>query len=252
MDLKKALEKIGFSKNEVKIILILKKYISLSAKEISTLTLIPRTKTYPILKKMIKKQHVIELNDKTSKHFALTNLQSISDELIDIANALSGAKEKTYTQAPVSVIRGKEEIINWLQDGVINLQKYSNSFTYLDRDFPDSTFRKFKRISNKGIKFRFITLYDKKNHQIYKKWLAAGVKVRFFHPEIHGHPMPRNSTMDDKLFRLTIGKPDVPTDDMFISFVGKNKTISLNLNKYFLNIWKKSQRAEEVIFEQSK
>ncbi len=252
MDLQESLSKIGFSKNEVKIIILLKDNISLSAKDIAKEARIPRTKVYPVLKRLIQDHRVIELIDKTPKHFALANLQNLSDELIDIARILSGGEEKNYAQAPVSVIHGREGIINWLQDGNVNLRKYSNNCTYLDRDFPASVYRKTRRITKKGIIYKFLTIYEEKNNKIYKKWIAAGVRVRFFDPKLHGHPLPRSSIMDGELFRLTIGKPDVPTDDMFISFVGKNKAIAQALNKYFLEIWKKSRPAEEVMNAQSK
>lgn len=241
MDFITALHKLNFSENTAKILDVLKDGKYKSASEISTIANIPRTKVYVNLKDLLLEKYITETEDNPKK-YCITNLQNLQEELSEIQKTIFKETSQLVPQSQVQVIQGREGIINWLQNEMVNLRKYDYSCTVLDRDFPDVVWRRFKRITNKGVTFKFLTYYNKEYEWLYKKWNAAGVEVRFFDPTKEIKILPRFSVMDNNRYRLTIGNPDVPSEDMYISFAGNDKTTIEKLKKYFLLLWKNAKK----------
>jgi len=244
----KLLQEFGFSNYEIKVYIALAHLNNGKVGEIAKESGVPPNKVYGCLTQLVQKGYVSELGV-FPREFKILGMGKFKEQLEQKEKKLIEAKQrlnqlekdiiqnKAFSESIATVFRGKDKIIQ-MQDELtpkINKYQYSlvggTSFTY-------SSARLIKQAVQRGAEVRFLTHYDPPCDTIYRKWKAAGVKIRF-HPKEEWKSI-RFSTFDGKWCRITIGKPQIQNPKDYLTFWLESPAFALLLKEMFLDLWDKS------------
>lgn len=83
-------------------------------------------------------------------------------------------------------------------------------------------------------------------------WVNAGAKLRVFNKEKFGPQIPRITIFDSEIARLTIGEPEIPKDENYLTLWTESKSFALILKQQFNNMWKNSEPIENYLKKTTK
>ncbi len=243
------LKEMGFTQYEIKIFLAMLGGAA-TASHIARTADIPSNKVYESLSNLEKKGFVATLG-LIPKKYKMTGIEKfrelVSEKEKILENLQQGIKkfEKilsepvlTSTENIALVLQGKEKIIRKLDEITPQLKVYQYNLGG-NLIFSYKGGRLVRDAIKRGVDFRFLIHNDPSRKEIYRKWSAIGVKIRFYAKE--EHMSIRFSSFDGKIARITIGKPQIEKEENYLTFWIESPAFALLLKDQFLEMWKKAR-----------
>ena len=251
MEIKKLITELSFTKYDSQVYLTLLNLGPSPARTISKRTGIAKNKVYESLIRLAERGYIGSL-DLTPRIYKIINTEKLQQDIEEKQETISkmqiavnklqemikhGIKNE---QDIATVMKGKDQIIRMLQFASEKSQKYIYSFSGGFNYHPRSA-RLVKSAIRRGVDVRFLIHKVKGRENIIKKWKDLGAKVRFF-PKDEQRSI-RFSSMDEKLGRITIGRPQISDYEDYLSFWIESPAFSVMLKEHFLEKWKQSKDA---------
>jgi len=102
--------------------------------------------------------------------------------------------------------------------------------------------RQMEKSVKRGVDVKFIGVINNKNVDKVKEWRKTGCKIRGFNKNKFGDYPLRFSIFDNKIARITIGKPEIQNPKDYITIWTDSKALINMLRKQFLEMWKESEK----------
>lgn len=249
MDYNTLFKKLGFTDYETKVYLALVRLSSAKAGNISKHSGVPANKVYESLIRLAEKGFISYL-DLSPRIYKITGVEKLREEIEKREKNLSLmlrtissldkdlSKSSIYTQDIATALRGKKNIISKLNEQTPNTTQYQYSFGG-GLSFTAKSGRTVAKAIKRGIDIRFLVHKDPARKSIYDKWRKIGVKIRF-HPKAEQKSI-RFSTMDDKIARMTVGKPQIDNENDYLTFWLESPAFASLLKDQFLEMWEKAK-----------
>ena len=74
-----------------------------------------------------------------------------------------------------------------------------------------------------------------------KEWKKTGAKIKIYNEKFGEYPL-RFGVFDEKEARITIGKPEIPDSQNYVTIWTKSKPLINILRKQFLEMWKECEK----------
>ena len=244
----KLLKEFLFSEYDTKIYLALAHLHDGKVGEIAKESGVPHNKVYECLTRLARRGYIAELGV-SPKEYKILGLGQFKEELErkerDINEIKRGlrhlakniAENRTFSQSIATVFRGKDKVIQMHDELSPKIKEYQYSlvggliFTY-------KRVLSIKDSIKRGVDHRFLAHYDHTREKDYQRWKDIGVRLRFY-PNDEQKSI-RFSTSDGKWCRITIGKPQIPNPDNYLTFWIESPAFALLLKDMFLDLWDKS------------
>lgn len=246
------LKKLGLTEYESKVYLALANLGTSSVKEIVNKSKIPRNKAYEVLNKLEEKQKIILVQDIPKKYKIinpesfkedLNNLNNTVDSIIKLVNDVK-QNESLSNKDSFLILKGKKAVHDQLY-----YQNKKTKFEILTcNKHTKKLFRNLKSIKeavDRGVKVKVICTTDFMNN--HKDWIKAGAILRIYNKNKFGPLMPRITIFDSEIARLTIGEPEIPKDEDYLTLWSESKSFALMLKSQFNYMWKYSEPIEKYI-----
>lgn len=247
----KLLKKLGLTEYEARAYLSLARLGPSTVREIVTDSRLPRNKTYEALQKLEDKNKVVVLPI-SPKKYKITNPELFKEEILEINNSMD---ELIKIIEQPKTIEFKE--LFWIIKGQKAIQeKLSLQTTKSEKEvltcntLSQVLYRNKNTMSDavkRGVKVKMICNFDKSKISIYKSWLETGARIRIFNEKLFGPLLPRISTFDGKIARLTIGEPEIKNKDDYITMWTESRAFAQMLRNHFMNMWNKCKPIEEYM-----
>jgi sugar-specific transcriptional regulator TrmB len=251
MDETKMLRKLGFSEYEARAYLSLARLGPSTVREIVLDSKLPRNKAYEALQKLEDRDRIASL-PVSPKKYKILNPELFREDAEEMRKSVESLI-RLVEQPKVTefrdlfwVMKGRKAIIDKFAEDNAKAEKEILSCSELNR----MLYRNMRIIGDatkRGVKTRFLTIFDKRNVDVYRAWMKAGVEIRALDTKRFGSLLPRISVMDSCRARLTIGKPEVQNEEDYISFWTESRAFALMLRNHFMNMWKQSVPLEKLM-----
>jgi sugar-specific transcriptional regulator TrmB len=244
MDNIKLLRKLGLSEYEARAYLSLAKLGPSTVRDIVLDSKLPRNKAYEALQKLEDKNRLVSLPVSPRK-YKITNPELFKEEVEELKSSVDSLiklveqPKTTEFKDLFWVLKGQNAMIDKFAQENSKATKEILSCSVLDKMLYRNM-RIIKKATERGVKTRFITLFDKKNIKVYHAWMDAGVEIRILDAKRFGQLLPRIGIMDSNRARLTVGKPEVQKAEDYITLWTESKAFALMLRSQFMNMWKNS------------
>lgn len=245
---------LGFNSYEVKIINVLLPGEVLTVREIYTKTKIPKNKIYETLETLKNKGIIGEQSSKPKKYFVLND--TIFDNMInDKEKKLAKLKKNLEDMKKIksklnpyvlSISEGDEEVYKLVEHSNTIVQNEILSCSRLKKLYYNC-YRTLKKAIDRGVKARFVVLYDGKNFDVLKAYHDIGVKVRIFTGKTGD--FPKIGMFDEKFTRITIW-PSKKREPHNYRTIWANSPILYKIVKaHFDKIWNESESFDPKTFK---
>ena len=249
MDKIEFFKSLGFSDYESKTLSSFIKLNSATPKEISFDSGVPQNKLYSIIKEF-EKLGILALIPSETKKYQLINFQTLINnkinqmekELREIKknkNNFKNIKNK-QEQFVFSLIRGQKTIMNKLAEHNPKLEKevlgVQRNWKYWGKGI-----REMEKAIKRGVRVKFIGIINKETEKRAKEWKKIGCEIRKYNQKFGENPL-RFSIFDNKEVRITIGKPEIPAPENYITIWTTSKPIIAILRKQFLEMWNEGEK----------
>lgn len=251
MDQIKLLQKLGMTEYEARAYFSLSKLGPSIVKEIVLDSNLPRNKAYEALQRLEQKNKILSLPVSPRK-YKINNPEVFKEEIkelnesVDLLIKLIEQPKTTEFKDLFWIIKGKKAIEEKLalhntkaKQEILGCNKLSKILY--------KNIRTMKEAVDKGISVKMICTFDKSKTKIYKEWLKTGAKLRVFNDKKFGPLLPRITIFDGEIARLTIGKPEVNTEENYLTLWTESKAFSQMLKNHFMNMWKNSEPIEKYL-----
>lgn len=246
------LKKLDLTGYESRVYLALAKLGTATARSVVEYSKIPKNKTYETLHRLLEKKLVQELpiTPKQYKINEIGQLQEIIDSKKKEAEQLQNSfdsfskiinQTQTEYQDIFSIIKGQKAIQEKLNHLDKHAEKEILTINKLSKFLPKNL-RSVKKKIDLGVKVKMICLLDSDNESIVKEWQKIGVEIRLFNTELFGKIIPKFTIYDEKVLRITIGKPEIQESENYLSFIIESKPLIQVFQQQFSNMWEKSQK----------
>ncbi|MFC1723208.1 TrmB family transcriptional regulator [Nanoarchaeota archaeon] len=250
MDKRKLLQRMGLTEYESRAYLSLAKLGPSTVREIVLDSKLPRSKTYEALQKLEDQNKAVALPG-SPKRYKITNHELLKEEIKDMADSMNSLIKKIETPRGTEykdlfwVIKGRKPLIEKFTIENQKAEKEIFSCSELNKMLYKNM-RIIKERTERGVKVRFITLFDKRNMKYYRAWLRVGAKIRVFDEEKLGL-LPRITVQDGVLGRITVGLPEVKKEEEYVTLWTDSIAFCNMLRNQFMHMWKSSQPIEKLM-----
>lgn len=250
MNNRKLLQRLGLTEYESRAYLSLAKLGPSSVREIVLDSKLPRSKTYEALQKLEDQNKVVALPG-SPKRYKITNHELLKEEIKDMADSMHMLIKKIETPKVTEykdvfwVVKGRRSLIEKFAIENQKAKKEIFSCSELNKMLYKNM-RIIKERAERGVKVRFITLFDKRNVKYYSAWLRAGAKIRVFNEEKFGL-LPRITIQDGVLGRITVGLPEVKKEEEYVTLWTDSIAFCNMLRHQFMYMWNNSQPIEKFL-----
>jgi sugar-specific transcriptional regulator TrmB len=236
---------IGFTEYESKTIKSLLKLNASSTKQISENSGVPQNKLYQILKKFICLGIVAEI---PNKRYQIVNFTSFINEKIlekemQLKQIVKLSKEikstKTNEEFSFQLIKGQIATMN----KIIELNENSKKeIIGVQRNWKvwGNGLRVMNNLIKKKVRVRMIGVINKETEKRAREWKNIGCKIKFYNKKFGEHPL-RFTIFDNKIARVTLGKPEIKDSKDYITIITTSEQFIDVLKRQFLEMWKKSE-----------
>lgn len=100
--------------------------------------------------------------------------------------------------------------------------------------------REIEKTIKRGVDVKFIGVINKETEGRAKEWKKTGAKIKIYNEKFGKYPL-RYSIFDNKEARITIGKPEIPDPENYVTIWTTSKPLINILRKQFLEMWKESK-----------
>jgi sugar-specific transcriptional regulator TrmB len=236
-------QNIGFTKYEAKVLSSLAKFEKANPKEISSDSNVPQNKIYAIIKKLILIGIIAEF---PNKYYKLINLNSFIQKKIrekeeklreikkDSKNIkLLNQKEDNFN---FSLIKGQQAIMNKLAE---ENQKVKKEILGVQRNWKywGEGARAINNAFKRGVKVKMIGVINDETKEKALEYKKSGAKIKAYNYKFGQYPL-RFSIFDRKCARITIGKPEIPNPEDYITIWTDSKPLIAMLTNQFMQMWK--------------
>ena len=243
------LKELGFTQYEAKVYLSLLSLSSAKASEITKHSNVPSNKVYESLIRLAERGFISSL-DLSPRVYKITGVEKLREVLekkekkITTLRSSINKLESDIGRCRVdatdiaTVLKSKQNIVAKLHEQTPKLQKYQYTFGG-GLTFSAKGARIVSQAIKRGVETRFLVHYDPSRKEVYQKWRKIGVKIKF-HPKNEQKSI-RFSTMDNKIARITIGKPQMENEDDYLTFWIESPAFASMLKDQFLDMWEKAE-----------
>ena len=105
-------------------------------------------------------------------------------------------------------------------------------------------FKGIKDAIKRGVKVKFICIFDKKHIESYKMYLGIGAEIKIFNEKLFGPLLPRMAIFDERKSMLIIGKPEVRYSKDYVMLWTESIAFAGMQKRQFLDMWKKCKKIE--------
>jgi len=236
---------LGFSEYEAKALSSLTKLKAASVKEISFDSGVPQNKLYEILKKF-EKQGILASVPSETKKYQIINFKTFIDkkikekekilqELKQTSKNIDKIQEKEQ-EFVFSLIRGQRAIMNKLSEQNKIVKKeilgVQRNWKYWGEGI-----RAMEKAIKRGVKVRMIGIINEETKNRAKEWKKIGCEIKIYNKKFGDYPL-RFTIFDNKEARITIGKPEIPNAEDYITIWTKSKPLIKMLKNQFNQMWK--------------
>ncbi len=236
---------MGFTDYEIKVYLALAQLGTASAQKIASTSGVPVNKVYHSLIHLIEKGFIASLGIRPQQYKVAsiqkfyTALEEKQEKLRNMHKevlSLQKLIEQKGLQDTALVLKGKDKILDMLTQATENVQHFAYSFVG-NLNFDYQTAKPVAAAIKRGVEVRFIAHKHPLHKDVYKRWKQLGVKIRYSPKE--EQKSVRFSTFDGKVCRLTIGEPEIPKQEDYLTFWIESPAFASLLKDQFDVMWKK-------------
>lgn len=236
---------LGLTEYESKTIASLLKSNHASPKQISENSKVPQNKLYQIIKKFISLGILAELPD---KNYQLVNIKNfIGNKIAEKENQLKFLKEnskkinetKQKEGFSFQIIKGQIPTMN----KIIELNKNAKKeIIGIQRNWKvwGNGLKTMSDSIKRGVNIRMIGVIDNETKKRAQEWKKTNAKIRAYNKKFGEFPL-RFTIFDNKIARVTIGKPEISDTKNYITIITNSKPLITTLRKQFLEMWKESK-----------
>lgn len=221
---------------------------------IYTKTKIPKNKIYETLENLKTKGIIGEQSSKPKKYFILND--TIFDNMIDkkekdlakLKDELEDMKKIKDKINPyvLSISEGNEEVHKLVEHSNTIVQNEILSCSRLQKHYYNC-YRTLKKAIDRGVKAKFIAIYDGKNFDVLKAYYDIGAEIRIFTGKVSN--FPKIGLFDEKFTRITIW-PSKKRDHNNYRTIWANSPILYTIVKaHFDKIWAESESFDPKTFK---
>ena len=251
MDKPTFFQHLGFSEYESKALASFAKLNSATPREISADSLVPQNKLYQIIKSFeklgilaslpseIKKYKLI--NFKTFINSKIKEKESHLKQLKQSSKSLEKEKQNEKEEQFIfSLIKGQQAIMNKLAE---QNPKVKHEVLGVQRNWKvwAEGLRAMQNAIKKGVKVKIIGAINPETQKRAEEWKSLGCQVRAYNNKFGEHPL-RFTIFDNKEARVTIGKPEIPNPEDYVTIWTTSKPLISILRKQFMDMWKESEK----------
>jgi len=239
---------IGFNEYESKALASFVKLKSATPKQIYQDSLVPQNKLYQIIKNF-EKMGIVAIIPGEGKHYKLINFKTFINhkikekeenlkQLKQSSRDLESVKEKEE-QFIFSLIKGQQAIMNKIAEHNPNVK---HEILGVQRNWKvwGEGLRVMQNAIKKGVKVKVIGMINSETEKRAKEWKTVGCKVKAYNNKFGEYPL-RFTIFDNKEARITIGKPEIPSPEDYITMWTTSRPLIAILRKQFLDMWKESK-----------
>jgi len=246
MNEQQLLESMGFTAYETKVYLALAQLGVATGNEIAKQSGVPTNKVYECLIRLAEKGFIASLGIRPRKYKLLgfqrfySALEEKKNSLKDMQRALLSLEQFSkgkQLQDIALVLKGKGKILDMLTQATENTKHFAYSFVG-NLNFDYQTAKVSAAALKRGVDIRFIAHKISEHKEIYEQWKRLGVKIRFY-PKKEQKSI-RFTTFDSKICRITIGEPEIPKQEDYLSFWIESPAFASLLKDQFEVMWKKA------------
>lgn len=243
------LKSLDFSEYESKALASLISLKQATAKQIHEHSDVPQNKLYAILKSFENNGLLASILGE-SKKYKLINLKSFINKKLaekeEFLKKLKKSSEKieylkdNEVQSVFSLIKGQQAVMNKLAE---HNPKVEKEILGVQRNwkFWGEGIRAMEKCIKRGVKARLIGVINKETEQRAKQWKEIGCNIKKYNPSLGENPL-RFTIFDNKIARITIGKPEIKNPQDYITIWTKSKPLINILRKQFMQMWKECER----------
>jgi sugar-specific transcriptional regulator TrmB len=239
------LTSMGFTLYETKVYMALAQLGTATGNDIAKHSGVPSNKVYECLIHLAEKGFIASLGIRPRKYKLLgfqrfhAALEEKKNSLKDMERALLSLEQFSkgkQLQDTALVLKGKDKILDMLTQATENVEKFAYSFVG-NLNFDYQTAKPVAAAINRRVDVRFIAHKHPLHKEVYKQWKQLGVKIRYYPRE--EQKSVRFSTFDGKICRLTIGEPEIPKQEDYLTFWIESQAFASLLKDQFEVMWKK-------------
>jgi sugar-specific transcriptional regulator TrmB len=244
------LKKFGLTEYESKVYISLAKLGPSKVCEIVSECKVPRNKVYESLQSLEQKNKVMSLPVSPKKYTInepiswKTELDEMQTSMKEFLEQLSRPKSPGFKEL-FWIIKGQKSIQEKLSIQTEKTKKEIVSCNNLSKILYKNI-RTLQEAVKRGVSVKMLCTFDSKKSESYKAWLSTGAKIRVFNRKKYGS-LPRISIFDNSIARLTIGQPEVGSQEDYISIWTESRVFSQMLRNHFLQMWRNSDPIEKYL-----
>jgi sugar-specific transcriptional regulator TrmB len=245
MDKELFFQNLGLTVYESKILASFTKLKKANAKELSQDSGVPVNKIYKTLRDF-ESLGLIENLPSENKTFKLLNLKTfVANKIKEKESSLREIKKHSKTVEIVdknefvfSLIKGQKSIMDKLAE---HNPKVKKQILGVQRNWKvwGTGLREMQKTVRKGVDVKIIGVVNKETKSRALEWKKTGAKIRAYNKAYGEYPL-RFTIFDNKEARITIGKPEIPNPENYVTVWTKSKPLIAILRNQFLDMWKNS------------
>jgi len=242
-------QSLGMTEYEAKVLSSLVKLKNITPKEISFDSSVPQNKLYQILKKF-ESYGILSRIPSDIKKYKLINLKTfINEKVSEKKNQLKELEKSSKNleipedreeQFIFSLIKGQRAIMNKLAEKNIDVKKeilgVQRNWKYWAEGI-----RAMQQSIKRGIDVKIIGVINPETKSRASEWKKAGCKIKAYNDKFGKFPL-RFTIFDNKEARITIGKPEIPNPEDYITIWTNSKPLIAILKKQFFEMWRVSRK----------
>ncbi len=249
MDKLNFFRELGFSEYESKTLAAISGLNKATLKEISLNSGVPQNKLYSIIKRFESLSLIAKIPD-SNKKYELINLGTFINSKIkekqERLRLLRQNSKKIRNLRNVednfsfSLIRGQRAIMNKIAEKNPEVKR---EILGVQRNWKiwAEGIRVMEKTIKRGVITKFIGVINEETEKRAREWKKIGCNIRKYNYNFGEFPL-RFSIFDNKEARITIGKPEIPNPEDYITIWTNSKPLINLLRKQFFEMWKASQK----------
>jgi sugar-specific transcriptional regulator TrmB len=191
------------------------------------------------------------------KKYKITNPELFRDEIDELNITVSSLlkmieqPKKTEFKEVFWILKGKKAIEDRLY-----IQNKKTKFEILTcNKNPKLIYKNIRTIQDavkRGVKVKVICTLEHHTLESHKAWMKAGAELRVFNKEKFGPLLPRITIFDSEVARLTVGEPEIPDDEDYLTLWTESRSFAFMLKSQFMNMWRNSEPIEKYLKKKKK
>lgn len=236
---------LGLTEYESKTISSLLRLESASPKQISESSKVPQNKLYQIIKNFISLGMLSEL---PNKKYKLINFKTFVDE--KISKKENQLKQLKQTSRKINQAQKEDPSFQLIHGQIPTMNKIAElneetkkEILGIQRNWKiwGKGLRVMQDSINRGVKIKTIGVINDETKKRAREWRKCGCNIKKYNKMFGDFPL-RFTIFDNKIARVTIGKPEIQEPKNYITFIITSKPFIAILKKQFIDMWEKCEK----------